>query len=83
MTRYFFHIRRDRETIMDQEGDDLPGPEDARDAAMQAVRELAASHIRNGTAVPDDTMDVCNATGELIASISFRKVVSEQLGPRA
>ena len=78
MTRYFFYIRHDGATIRDEEGDEFSSIEDARNSAIEAIRELAASRIKNGL-ISDQHMDVRDEAGDLMLSISFREVIKEQL----
>ena len=79
MTRYFFYIRHDGATIRDEEGDEFSSIEDARNSAIEAIRELAASRIKNGLIISDQHMDVRDEAGDLMLSISFREVIKEQL----
>ena len=79
MDRYFFDIRRDGETLRDNEGDEYPSDEVARASAIGAVRELVAARIKGGKAVFDDHLDVCDKQGTVLFSISFHDVVHAQL----
>lgn len=79
MDRYFFDIRRDGETVRDDEGDEYPSDEEARANAIKAVRELVAAKIRGGFAVSDEHLDVCDKDGRVLFSISFHDVVHDQL----
>lgn len=79
MKRYFFHIRHNGETVMDEEGDEYPSLDDAKSSAIRSVRELVAARIKNGHMVSDKYMDVHDETGELLASISFHGVIEDQL----
>jgi hypothetical protein len=79
MSRYFFHLRRNGETISDVEGDEFPNVDAARASAVNAVREMAAALIKSGQDVPDECMDVSDDDGRLMFSVSFHDVVRNQL----
>ncbi|WP_168813571.1 hypothetical protein [Rhizobium sp. P38BS-XIX] len=79
MTRYFFHIRRNGETVPDREGDEFASVDDARVSALRAVQELVAASIKNGQIVPDEYIDVQNDANEPQFSISFHDVVRDHL----
>jgi hypothetical protein len=46
--RFFFHIRRDGELVLDDQGTELPDIAAARREAEQAARELLAEAIKAG-----------------------------------
>ncbi len=79
MSRYFFHLRRDDETVPDIEGDDFRDDGAARASAINSVRELAAAQIKSGEAVTDAFMDVVDEGGNVLFSISFHDVVQNHL----
>jgi hypothetical protein len=43
---YYFHVKKGQQLIADEEGDELPDDEQARAAAIQAVRELVPRRSR-------------------------------------
>jgi hypothetical protein len=79
MSRYFFNLRRDGETVSDVEGDEFANVEAARSSAINAVREMAAALIKNGQAVADEYMDVSDDKGQLVFTVSFHDVVQNHL----
>lgn len=79
MDRYFFDIRRDGETLRDDEGDIYPSEEEARANAVEAVRELVAGKIKGGLTVPDEHLDVLDKEGRLLFSISFHAFIRNLL----
>jgi hypothetical protein len=80
MRRYFFHIRHNGETVMDEEGDEFESVDEARTSAIHSVRELVASSFKKGHRIADKYMDVHDDMGDLVASISFHGVIEDQLG---
>lgn len=79
MSRYFFHLRQEGSTVLDEEGDDFATLEEARASAVTAVRELIAARIKTGNSVSDEYMDVTDEAGEVRLSLSFHDVVRSQL----
>ncbi|WP_313618008.1 DUF6894 family protein [Agrobacterium sp.] len=79
MSRYFFHLRRGRETVSDNEGDEFPSDEAARMSAVSSVREMVAALIKSGRIVADEYMDVSDDAGTLLFSVSFHDVVQNHL----
>ena len=79
MKRYYFNIRDDGSTVMDEEGEEHASLEEARQSAVDAIKELAAARIRTGEVIGNTVLDVCDETGGVLKSISFRQVIEEQL----
>lgn len=79
MSRYFFHLRRDNETVSDVEGDEFSDRESVSASATNAVRELVAARIKTGQVFADEYMDVTDDRGNIVLSISFHDVVQNHL----
>lgn len=79
MSRYFFHLRRDNETVSDVEGDEFSDRESVCASATNAVRELVAARIKTGQVFADEYMDVTDDRGNIVLSISFHDVVQNHL----
>ena len=79
MTRYFFHIRRNGETVLDEEGGEFASLDDARISAVNAVRELVAAKIKRGLMILNEHMEVRDEADALQLVISFHEVIEGQL----
>ncbi|WP_075292860.1 DUF6894 family protein [Pararhizobium arenae] len=79
MSRYFFNIRRSGDTALDDEGEDFGNLEDAREHAVNSIRELIAAQIKVGAIVADEHMDICDDAGNTLFSVSFHDVVKDHL----
>jgi hypothetical protein len=79
MTRYFFHIRRNDETVLDEEGDEFASLDDARVSAVNAIRELVAAKIKRGLMILNEHMEVRDESDALHLVISFHEVIEGQL----
>jgi hypothetical protein len=82
MARYFFHIRRNGETLVDQEGDEFSNIDEALASAEKSVRELSAARIKDDLGICDERMEIVDEEGAVLISISFHDVVQAQLKPR-
>jgi len=79
MKRYYFNIRDDGSTVLDEEGEEHASLEEARQSAVDAIKELAAARIRTNEMIGNTVLDVCDETGAVLMSISLRQVIEEQL----
>ena len=76
MPLYYFHIHNDVEA-MDLDGQELPGPAAARDAAVKGARSLMAEAISNGDAlVLHHSVEVADAQGESLFVVTFGDAVT-------
>ena len=53
----------------DAEGEDLPGLEEAKTAALISARELLADDIKSGTKIPLEAVIIKNDRGEEVSTI--------------
>lgn len=79
MKRYYFHIRDEGGTALDEEGEEHASIEEACQSAVDAIKELAAARIRTGEVIGNTFLDVCDETGAVLMSISLRQVIEEQV----
>jgi hypothetical protein len=70
MTRYFFHLRDGVDEILDPEGVELPS-EAVAEAALVAARDCMAADVKAGRLDLSSRIDVYQADGELVQSVSF------------
>lgn len=69
MPRYFFNIRTDQETLLDEEGISFASSEHAVKEARLAAKEMAAEAVLREEAVDGTGIDVLDEDGNLIASV--------------
>jgi hypothetical protein len=65
MARYYFHIKDGVELIKDEEGSELPTPEEARLQALKTARELWADAIKAGKPLGADAIVIADEQGQL------------------
>jgi hypothetical protein len=76
MPKYFFHVRRNDVFEEDVEGVDLASPEQAREEAMAAAREIVAERIGAGRPAGGDVFEIMKEDGTLVAIVPFQLVLS-------
>jgi hypothetical protein len=76
MPRYYFNIYDHGRLIVDEEGTDLPDVAAARKEAEEGARELLADALRAHTEINGKSMEILDASGNLIATLKVRDVLS-------
>jgi hypothetical protein len=67
--RYYFHLIRGGETIVDDQGLELPDLDYARDAIMRALTERRLENPGLADEIAGWTLSVTNGTGDVLFSI--------------
>jgi hypothetical protein len=80
MPRYHFDLYND-ETVLDDEGRELPNLEAARVTAVREAREMMADSVTRGTINLAHRIDVRDGTG-VIATVVFADAVNVVEQPR-
>jgi hypothetical protein len=78
MPMFYLHIVSGALLTEDEEGDELPTPNDARLKALASVREIVGAAIHNGVDPDIDGIVVANAEGHTL----FTVTIAEALPPR-
>jgi len=69
--RFYFHVH-DGRTGRDDEGLELPDATAAFAEALRAAKELAAVERERGGVDGDHSIEVCDETGRVAATVFFR-----------
>jgi hypothetical protein len=77
MRRYYFHLYND-ETILDEEGTELPNEAVALQRAATDARTMAAQSVMDGHLVLHHRIEVVDDRGERIGVVHFGNVVEIQ-----
>jgi hypothetical protein len=72
MPRYFFHLHND-EISVDEEGRELADLAAARATALEAARGLAGEAVSKGEVNLDDHIDIADADGAILYTLTFRE----------
>jgi hypothetical protein len=75
MSLYFFHLRDGTDTLIDEEGAELPNAEEARESALLQARSIISHDALQGRINLNQRIDVLDETGALICSLSFADAV--------
>jgi uncharacterized protein DUF6894 len=80
MPRFFIHFQNSNDTLAkDDMGQDLPGLEEARAAALVSAREIVADNVKAGTSISLVAVIVTNESGRELLTILARDVLPEPL----
>jgi hypothetical protein len=69
MPTFFLHIRHGDYLVEDFEGQEFAGVECARFEAVEAAREMLVEKIRGRQAVGDESIEIADASGSVVASV--------------
>jgi hypothetical protein len=79
MARYYFHLQRGGQLIEDEQGEELPDLDQAREKALAAARELLAEAIRAGVDIPVDAIIVQDSSGEQRLFVPLTEALPKRL----
>lgn len=74
MPRYYFHLFND-ETILDEEGTEVPNEAVALQSTARMARDMAAESVRDGRLALDHRIEVADEAGKRVGVVHFRDVV--------
>lgn len=78
MPLYFFYLRDGADTLIDEEGMDLAGFEEAKVEALRQARDIISHEARRGRIDLCQRVDVVDAEGATIYSLKFVDAVDVQ-----
>src|SRR5262245_52411765 len=81
MPRYFFHVKRGLMTILDREGIELTGVEEAAKEAAQQGQQIARREALTGIPPSGGTIIVDDDGSQTIFELAFETVASHQPRP--
>jgi hypothetical protein len=79
MARFYINFRNGNEIAKDDEGQDLPGLEEARAAALVSAREILADNVKAGAKNPLQAVIITDETGQEIMTIPAKEVLPDPL----
>jgi histidinol phosphatase-like enzyme len=80
MSKFFINFLESSGVVSsDDEGQDLPGLEEAKAAAMMSARELLADRVRHASRHPMVAVVITNQDGVELARIAAKDVLPEPL----
>ena len=75
MPRFHFHIRTASETIVDEEGAEIPNYDAALVEAVRGARCLMKGEVARGTLYLDQSIEIHDATGRHLTSVPFAEAL--------
>lgn len=75
MPRYYFHIREGDKFERDPEGSDHDSPEEARQAALAAAREMVAEAALRDELIDGRMFEVADEAGTVVDIVTFQSVI--------
>ena len=72
MPRYFFNIQRGDETIIDEEGIDLPDIDAVRLEARQGAKEILSEDLLKEVDHPHQAFIVRDETGQIVLTLDMK-----------
>ncbi|HEY0101908.1 MAG TPA: hypothetical protein VGB60_00380 [Brevundimonas sp.] len=82
MPRYFFHIHNGLGLTEDEEGQELPSPDAAIAAALDGIRSVLSSGVREGELNLHGSLEVVDEAGRLLRMVPFSEAVRITGEPR-
>ena len=67
--RFYFHVERDGQRIVDDEGSDLSDVQNVQKAAVQAAADLAADDLKQGAQSVEQFIIVENESGQDVVRV--------------
>ncbi len=83
MPRYFFHVCNGDGFTTDEEGLELPDVDAARATAVEGLRDIMASELKDGLLKTASFIEIEDETHELLLTVPFSEAVTvEERGVR-
>ncbi|MDB5605092.1 MAG: hypothetical protein JWP25_1992 [Bradyrhizobium sp.] len=79
MPRFYIHFQNGDVIAKDDEGEDLPGLEEAKAAAVVSAREIVADNIKSNAKNPLRAVMIVNESGQNLLTILAKDVLPEPL----
>ncbi|KQS86636.1 hypothetical protein ASG68_24255 [Rhizobium sp. Leaf453] len=83
MPLFFFNLRRQERHEIDHEGIAFDTLEDAREDAVNSLREIVADELRAGRSVDLTAIEIADNRGEIVAVVTIEEAVLKPLSEGA
>ena len=80
MPHFFLHIRNGFGFAEDEEGQDLPGIDEAHKAAIEGARSLLSEEVEHGSLDLRGQIEVMDPEGSLLEVVRFSDVIHIRTG---
>ena len=75
MQRYFFNLHNSIGPVLDEEGQVLSGPDEARSVALASIRSVLGNEMASGELDLNGRIDVTDEHGKVVMSVSFEQAI--------
>jgi hypothetical protein len=75
MPRFYLNINNSNGVTPDEEGQEFPGIQDARQAALAGIRSILAAEVASGRIDLGGRIDIMDSNANLLLSIAFEEAV--------
>ena len=79
MPRFYIHFQNSEIIAKDDQGQDLPSLQEAKETAMASAREILADNIKYNATNPLRGVMIANESGETLMTIPAKDVLPEPL----
>jgi hypothetical protein len=79
--RYFFHLHNSTGFVEDQEGQELPGVEEARQVALASIRSIVSDESKSGSVDLRGRVEVMDEAGECVLVLPFSEAITVRTAP--
>lgn len=80
MARYHFHAHDHSGLVKDEEGQDLPGLDAARQMALRSARAIMGEDVKEGCLDLRGRIDVADGDGQVVFTLPFHDALSIRTG---
>jgi len=77
MTRYFFHIKGEAKTVLDEEGIELTDLDEVREEATGSARQLMSEQVLRGQAPNGREFVVVDEQGQIVLTFPFKLAIRD------
>jgi hypothetical protein len=78
MALYYFHVERDGQRVLDEEGSELSDLQSVQGLAVRAAADLAADDLKNGHHCVEQFIAVENESGQDVVRVRVFALVEVQ-----
>ncbi|HUD95326.1 DUF6894 family protein [Sphingobium sp.] len=75
MTRFYLHLHNQTGTAPDEQGQDLGSLDEARQLALDSIRDVLSEEVRQGRIDFRGHIEIADETGEALAILRFSEAV--------
>lgn len=81
MPRFYFHLHNAIGFLGDEEGQEAPDLEAARQTAIDSIRDILSNEVRSGRFDLRGRSEITNDAQQLVAAVAYAEAVELHLQP--